>query len=284
MIKRFEFDLDNNDMLRSLKKSFDEDGVIIVQNLIQTDLINKIKSKIREDFYNFIKNKEWIGGGLVIGHINATPPLIDKFIFENILTNKVLHKITSYIFDAKTINLDYSANINLPKSTRQLFHSDDSTNRHDIIMISIPLGDVNEVNGSTEFIPKTQYEQFNTKKITLLESKRANTTNGSVIIWRPSVWHRGTYNHSSEPRIMINLKHAIVGSKIHLSTPPILLNKNCIEKLGISQSNINYKKSNKNDTKTIFSKNYFQNGIVGFLKEIVFKHFIRLYDKTQRKI
>lgn len=281
MIKRFEFDLDNNtDFLNNIKKSFDEDGVIIIQNLIQTDLLNKVKSKIEEDFNNFIKNKEWIGGGLVIGHINATPPLIDKFIYENILTNQVLHRISSCIFNAKTINLDYSANINLPKSTRQLFHSDDSSNRNEIIMISIPLGDVNEINGSTEFIPKTQFEQFNSKKITLFDSKRANTTNGSVIIWRPSVWHRGTYNNSSEPRIMINLKHAIVGSKIHLSTPPILLSKNCIEKLGISHNKLNYKNSNKYETNTIFSKNYFQSGIIGFIKEILFKHYIRLYDRV----
>ena len=154
---------------------------------------------------------------------------------------------------------------------------------NEIIMISIPLGNVNELNGSTEFIPKTQYEPFNRKKSSRLESERANTINGSAIVWRPSVWHRGTYNFSDKPRIMLNIKHTSINSKIHLSTPPLLLNRNCIQVLDESLDKINLKLADLPDSETIFSKNYFNSGINGFLREVIYKFTILIYDKIIKK-
>ena len=282
------FDLSNKDKfsmieLDNITSTFREDGVIILDNLIPISILNTIKYKIEEDLNNFSKKKTWIGGGLVIGHINAIPPLTKSFIFPEILCNNLLHQISGKILNARTINLDYSANINLPKSTRQLFHSDDSSMLNEIIMISIPLGKVNELNGSIEFIPKTQYEPFNRKKSSRLESERANTINGSAIVWRPSLWHRGTYNFSDKPRIMLNIKHTSINSKIHLSTPPLLLNQNCIEILDESLDKINLKLADLPDSETIFSKNYFNSGIYGFLREVIYKFTILMYDKINKK-
>jgi hypothetical protein len=282
------FDVLNKDKLSlteldNLKSTFSEDGVIILNNLIPSSILDTIKYKIEDDFNKFIKKKPWIGGGLVIGHINAIPPLAKTFIFPEILCNNLLHQVSGKILNTNTINLDYSANINLPGSTRQLFHSDDSNMLHQIIMISIPLGNVNELNGSTEFIPKTQYECFNRKKISRLKSERANTINGSAIIWRPSVWHRGTYNFSDKPRIMLNIKHTSIHSKIYFSTPPLLLNQNCIEILGESSDKVNFKFADLSDSETIFSKNYFDSGIIGYLRETIYKFTTLIYDKIFKK-
>ena len=83
---------------------------------------------------------------------------------------------------------------------------------------------------------------------------------------------------------MLNIKHTSINSKIHLSTPPLLLNRNCIEVLDKSLDKINLKLADLPDSETIFSKNYFNSGINGFLREISYKFTILIYDKIIKKL
>jgi hypothetical protein len=82
---------------------------------------------------------------------------------------------------------------------------------------------------------------------------------------------------------MLNIKHTSIHSKIYFSTPPLLLNQNCIEILGESSDKVNFKFADLSDSETIFSKNYFDSGIIGYLRETVYKFTTLIYDKFIKK-
>jgi hypothetical protein len=251
---------------------FNTDGVLILENLIDCKILNKIKLKMEFDLNDFLSGKKWIGGGLIIGHINSRPPMGDYYIYKEVLANEILHKITSTLLKSKSINLDYSANINLPNSTRQSFHSDDVENIFDLLMISIPLGDVNIENGSTEFIPKTHKLKFNKNHAKTFLSLHADTLNGSAIIWRPSTWHRGSYNPSKSPRIMLNLKHTALNSNTHKKTPPLNFSEKTIDRYKNLKEYVNCASKEPIEEDSVFSKNYFNTGLLGITKEIIYKY------------
>jgi hypothetical protein len=282
MIKKFKApitqDLAEN-FLIEVSSVLNRDGVLIIEDLIDPELLSQLKNKMEFDLNNFLSQKKCIGGGLLIGHINARPPMSNSYIYQEIICNEVLHKITSFILKADSINLDYSANINLPGSTRQSFHSDDNEYKFDFLMVSIPLGNVNATNGSTEFITTTQFCRFNKKYANRMINEHADTSNGSIILWRPSTWHRGSYNFSNIPRIMLNLKHTSKDSKTYKNSIPLELDKITVDNNDKILKYINLVSSKNINNDSIFTPNYFNSGIKGFCKEIVYKYYTKSYDK-----
>lgn len=98
-----------------------------------------------------------------------------------------------------------------PGSTMQKLHSDSPHLFEDqaiaamlppfALTISIPLVDVDEVNGSTEFLPGTH--RFLQSPETAKGSVWNSVLRGNCMIWDYRVRHRGQPNNSAEPRPML---------------------------------------------------------------------------------
>ena len=122
-------------------------GFVVIENLLDNMILSSLNQKMDQDYNIFKKfGKKWLGGGLKIGHLNAAPPNCGAFISREILLNQALHDITSAYFNRETVTISYTANINLPGSYRQSFHSDERDLNSDYLTISIPLCDVDEEN------------------------------------------------------------------------------------------------------------------------------------------
>jgi len=246
-------------------KAIHTEGYLIVRNVLPGDRLRQLKNLLDEEWRLFAKSKPaWRGGGKVIGHLGLMPPKTADFINPELLCNPIIQSIVSGVLGDGVRITGIGGNVNLPNSVDQQFHSDLENPQSDKLMINIPLGDVNEQNGSLELIPGTHTSDGTDQS----QSLRANTGNGDVIIRFLHLQHRGKRNPSGCPRYMLGVWQAAPSPKSP-KTEKICLDPGSSDILGDCQKQ--FEEAGQGGQQPVFGPNYFAPNSIGLIKEIVYR-------------
>ncbi len=144
-------------------------------------------------------------------------------MYKLLFTSKFVSKIESIVENKLTeYDIFFGGNICLPNKGDQIFHTDGAFKK-EMYLISVATQEINIENGPTEICEGSSLKRvnfwefyFSKKKINKLLMKK-----GDVLIRKHSLWHRGTKNKSSKPRMLINfaltpkkkIKQQLINSK-----------------------------------------------------------------------
>ena len=200
-----------------LKKAFDKDGCVIIENLISKDQVNIIRKRVIELAEREKNSREaYIYAFDKSGKTQRVWNLTNKGeIFRDILEIKVIDDFMNYIFDRETqhqkyLLSSYQANVLQPGSIRQKLHIDtpvpeplpEWAMKANTIWF---LDDFTELNGATEYIPGTHKLRYKPKSKDDENAKviKACGPAGSVLISHGALWHRAGANNSDKPRVAL---------------------------------------------------------------------------------
>jgi hypothetical protein len=264
------------DTLSGAVDQINRDGYLIVRNLLNPAKLETLRQRLDDEWALFKSNKPaWRGGGKIIGHLGLMPPKIDEFVCPEILSNPIILSIVTEALKDKVWITAFGGNINFPDSVDQRFHSDLEYPQTNKLMVNIPLGDVDERNGSLELIPGTHLDGGEAETTPV----RANTTSGDVVIRYLHLMHRGKRNPAVRPRHMLGIWYTALSSG-QTHQEPLCLDpaSQDIFEDGMAQFN----KIGQGRDFPVFQPNYFAPTTVGMIKEVIYRASPATYGLATR--
>jgi hypothetical protein len=246
-------------------------GYLVVRDVLREADLDKVEHVLTDAWKDFQTSKPaWRGGGKIVGHLGIVPPKQPQIINTDVLCNPIVWSIVSALMDGDVFLTGIGGNINLPGSRDQSFHSDLTEPDPKSLLINIPIGDVDENNGSIELISGSHLPDQNRTP----DPIRINTKSGSVLIRYPHLLHRGKQNCSPNPRYMLGLWAKCLTNQqrkredlcLDPNTPSLL--EDCVEQfndLGLGGE------------QPVFMPNYFAPTLLGLLKELIYCHAPTFY-------
>ena len=209
-------------------------------------------------------------GGAYAGHVNIGLGKKWEPIFASIC--EIVFNETGVELESEYSLISAGANLNLPNSFNQRFHTDGDYTLDNLI-IHFYIGDVCEANGPHELVPLSNksfptYANFIFGRLSgKLKTSCLTGKSGQIIIRYSNLWHRGTSNTSQESRyagtfVMANkaLLNKVSGQSLN-------------QKLGAIQSN-GFKATNFGRVNEVFSCRFgFALGLARFLLSLRKKSF-----------
>lgn len=217
--------------LKTAVKAIREDGFVILNELIERKIMDKLRDRMLEDVEKILARSDapfnWN-----VGNLQQDPPPFPPYLFREVLVNDIVIEITKSILGAGLKNSFYSGNTALPqKGARQPVHADTgqlwpnldiATPPYALVVNVLPV-DVSPENGSTEIWPGTHLDtsvswQSGDIKVApeRLEARwkisppiQPTAKAGSVVIRDIRMWHAGMPNYSQTPRPMIAMIHYV---------------------------------------------------------------------------
>ena len=203
------------ELTENLKKKFNKNGFVIIENVITTKHVQKLKQKVIElADYEKKQKQQYIYKFDASGKTQRVWNLVDKSkIFSDLLEINLINEFMNFIFDRPTKHQKYhlssfQANIISPGSDRQKLHVDTPCPeplpawpiKANTIWF---LDDFTNENGATEFISGTHQRKFKPKEDDDVncEVTKAIGPAGSVLITHGALWHRAGANKSQKDRI-----------------------------------------------------------------------------------
>lgn len=202
----------NNTSFATALEYLQTDGYLVLHNVIERSHLQALQSAYDAAWQRYKAAKPtWIAGGQIIGHLNVVPPASEHLVNSAVLANKIICALSSAALGPDLRITGVGGNTNAPRSVDQYFHSDVDYKDFTKLVVNIPLGDVDESNGSIELVPfshKADIHFPEPKDLSKASAPvRINTRMGSVLIRYPHVWHRGRSNLSGKPRHMLSAWH-----------------------------------------------------------------------------
>ena len=204
-----------------------EDGMVVLKGIVKPDHLALLKARMLEDLATILGRPD-APFNFTTGNVQQAPPPFAPYLFEDILLNPLVGRISESILGKGFSNAFYSGNTALPHGQRQPVHADMGhlwpgyapASPPYALVVNVPVVDVSSANGSTELWPGTHLDarddifeegRLSTKAI---EARRAERPpiqpilkRGDVLIRDMRMWHAGTVNHTDEPRPMIAMIH-----------------------------------------------------------------------------
>ncbi|WVQ95841.1 hypothetical protein IAU59_002940 [Kwoniella sp. CBS 9459] len=202
------------------------DGVVVLQNAIDVEVIDKLNDKMLQDTQSIlngsVKGIHW-NQGEDKGNVSQVPPILKEYMFPQIYANKLAAAVLSGVLGpAPELHYIRSNTLLGNTTSRQRVHKD-VRGRHlshpYAIAQNICLIDVTPDNGSTELwlgtnnsSPWTDHEAMNLGFVRedKLEERRkvrppvyGSIKKGSLILRDLRTWHAGMPNHTQETRVML---------------------------------------------------------------------------------
>ena len=238
---------------------FNKYGYIIKRKFLKNETFlqtaNQLTKAVEEKINNINLKKV---GGSYCGNVACHPGKYGKIILK-LLKKNGLEKLIINISKKKLKDFDIliGGNLSMPKGYDQILHRDFEYD-DDRLLINVATSDISKNSGPTELVPilhkyKLPFWKFilsKKKKIKLIMSK------GDVSIRKHDIWHRGTRNNSNKFRFLII---------IHL------IKKN------LKKKNYKYNEKSINDNEISIANNFFDSGIKGRIKEIIYTNFQFLF-------
>jgi len=200
-----------------------------------------------------------------------------------VLGNKIVCAITSSVLGKYLCVSDVGGNTNQPGSVDQYLHSDVDFKEFKKLLINIPLGDVDEVNGSIEVVPKSHKSNIRFPQPNDVAAShgpiRVNSHMGDALIRYPHVWHRGRANSSTCPRHMISVWHEAIPKQSRAADK--LMIDPTSPKLFSAYAE-HFKELGTLNTAPEFQPNYFTPNLSGLIKEIFYRHAPKTYLSVTR--
>jgi hypothetical protein len=256
-----------------------EYGYLALRGVIETSHLSKLKTLYDDEWQVFnLAKKSWIAGGQIIGHLNVNPPASEHFANTDVLGNKIVCAITSSILGEDLCISDVGGNTNQPDSVDQYLHSDVDFKEFKKLLVNIPLGDVDEDNGSIEIVPKshkanTQFPEPNDVALSYMPI-RVNSCMGDALIRYPHVWHRGRANTSSHPRHMLSVWHESI-PKQSRAADKLMIDPTLPDLFAAYTAR--FKELGALNIAPEFGPNYFTPSLSGLIKETFYRHAPNIY-------
>jgi hypothetical protein len=186
--------------------ALDAHGFTAIPGAVDANVVEQVRRQLQAE-YSAAMPLPWRGGGRWFGHVNYLPSPRSPLIAA-LATQPAIKAILDALLgpDYRVVRL--VGNANLPGSVYQPEHADGDMDRT-FVIVNVPLGPVDEDNGSTAVWPGTHrsmlsHRQFH-EQYSLRREQRINTAAGDVVLRYPCLWHRGTPNRSSSVRFMLGM-------------------------------------------------------------------------------
>jgi ectoine hydroxylase-related dioxygenase (phytanoyl-CoA dioxygenase family) len=206
--------------IEALKKSFAENGFVVIKDIVPRDGLANVALRMQEEFERQLRSGHLFnGGGLMSGHLNASPGEAGRFAYEALKERGVIDLIRE-ISPQSTREPNVGCNFNLPGSVTQHYHMD-RTYTNEFMIANIAVVDTVIENGAIELAPGThkrfyKYWQWATER-PYRNAIRLPMQRGDVLVRVSNLWHRGMPNLSKIPRPMLAFTWEDGGS--HLADP-----------------------------------------------------------------
>ena len=187
---------------------FDKNGYALLKTNLKNNLkFNKLCIEIESVLKKEIKKTNLKKlGGYIVGNLNINQghfgPKLYSIIFKNefkkYFESLILKKLS--LFDVR-----HGGNLALPKKGNQLFHIDGSY-KSEMYLVSIATEDITLDNGPTEICVGSHIKQMSFDKFFFNKKikKKLIMKRGQILIRKHNLWHRGTENLSSKPRLLLS--------------------------------------------------------------------------------
>ena len=224
------------------RRSYNNDGYAILDTYLEhnkdfNDLIDEINNDLRLKI-NYRELKK--NGGFIMGNLGIDQgpygPKFYSLIFKDQLI-KILEELTEIKLDE--FDMFYGGNLVLPNKGKQHFHIDGSYYKK-MYMVSVVTEDIDYNNAPLEICLGSHkkymkfWEFFFSKK----QKKKILLKKGQILIRPHNLWHRGTKNNSSKPRLLLSFSltpkinnNKVYNSSLNLKILPNFFNSNFIGRL-----------------------------------------------------
>ena len=200
------FTMIGGDELARLKKSFSEDGYVVIRGAVPKETLEALRLRILAEFARVKASGElFVAGGSITGHLNCFPGEGARAVYDALVDGGVISALRE-IFPKPAPVLKVGCNFNLPKSVVQHYHHDGAFMK-EFIECNVAVVDTDIENGAIDVVPGThkkfyKYWQF-ALQAPYRNSKRIPLKQGDILIRTSNLWHRGMPNMSNEARPML---------------------------------------------------------------------------------
>jgi ectoine hydroxylase-related dioxygenase (phytanoyl-CoA dioxygenase family) len=192
--------------IAQLRESFTENGYVVIKNVVPAEGLARLAAKMQAEFDQAKRTgRMFNGGGLVSGHLNASPGIEGRFVYET-LKRRGIVDLVRQIAPQSVREPNVGCNFNLPNSVIQHYHMD-RTFTNEFMIVNVAVVDTNIANGAIELAART-HKTFYKYWRWVLERPHRNSVRlpmqqGDVLIRVSNLWHRGMPNHTNIPRPML---------------------------------------------------------------------------------
>ena len=195
-------------------EKFNSDGYIVLENVIDKEMLNKINSLSLFYIKRTLERQEYSGN--ILYNLFRTENLIYDFPIPELLNNELIYSFIKSILGSDFILKEILVFFSEPKNHLQGLHSDqeiffdkDTKLPTSIISVQIPLMDFNFLNGGTRIVKGTHNKNID---ILSLEEKIKNDKSftpevkkQSCLIRDVRTLHGAGVNNSNDRRAMLVL-------------------------------------------------------------------------------
>jgi ectoine hydroxylase-related dioxygenase (phytanoyl-CoA dioxygenase family) len=188
------------------KKFFAENGYVVIKGVVPREKLALLANRMQAEFERQLHTGQLFnGGGLVSGHLNASPGEEGRFAYQALHESGVIDLIRS-LSPRSTREPYVGCNFNLPGSVAQHYHMD-RTFTNEFMIANVAVVDTNLVNGAIDLVPGThkrfyKYWQWALER-PYVNNLRLSMHQGDVLVRVSNLWHRGMPNRSAVPRPML---------------------------------------------------------------------------------
>jgi hypothetical protein len=188
------------------EREFARNGFVVLRGIVSRQRLAELHAELGSRFHDAVASGAlFSGGGQLSGHLNCFPGDGARFAYDTLEQQGIIELIKR--LGPKVTRLpNVGCNFNLPGSHTQHYHTDRPFSR-EFMIANVAVVDTVVENGAMEVIPGThkrlyKYSQFVLQR-QYRHAIRVPLDRGDVLIRSSNVWHRGTANHSSQPRPML---------------------------------------------------------------------------------
>jgi ectoine hydroxylase-related dioxygenase (phytanoyl-CoA dioxygenase family) len=193
-------------------KRLDEDGYTIVEDAIDTELVDELATNLLdlEAFFDVQPAGNSFEGAQTLRVYNLLA--LDR-VWEQVPVHANVLPLVEAVLDPGCLISSLSSITILPGETAQPIHADDQ-------LLPIPkphiptvcnsmwaLTDFTEANGATRLVPGSHLLDHSPEYGHPYDSIPAEMPKGSVLIWHGSLWHGGGANRADAPRVGVAMNY-----------------------------------------------------------------------------
>tara|TARA_B100000902_G_scaffold385012_1_gene425867 strand:- start:11010 stop:11792 length:783 start_codon:yes stop_codon:yes gene_type:complete len=190
------------------KNVFDKNGYVLLDtNLSNNSLFDKLVNEFQNSLEAEINNSDIKKiGGYIMGNFGINQGPLGSKLYSQVFKEEFINyfeNLTQKKLDLFDIN--FGGNLTMPKKGSQIFHTDGNYGQ-EMYLISVATEDITLMNGPTEVcvgshLKSMTFDEFffskkNKKKLTMKK--------GQILIRKHNLWHRGTKNYTSKPRLLLS--------------------------------------------------------------------------------
>lgn len=198
------------------------DGFVVLNDVIDRAHLDLLRERMLADAEKILARQD-TPFNFNVGNIQQMPPPFPPYLFRDVLVNDMVIAVTRAVL-GNGVKLDaYTGNNALPSEHKQPVHPDyghlwPTITPPYVLIVNIPVVDMDARNGSTEIWPGTHLdtsipfgEDIKVPDERLQEREKIipplqpSVRAGSVLIRDGRMWHRGMPNFTDTPRPMIAL-------------------------------------------------------------------------------